>query len=133
MRASVRELFELHRELDVRQRAASELQVELRILAGRNPLALDARLHAPDLASPLLGKRVAIHESVRELEVARGDDRVTGDEASLGKRLELPGLRVSAEVRLVAAERSGQRSLVAFRSQPRIDAERPALRCAVAD
>ena len=98
MRAAVRELFELHGELDVGQRAAAELEVELRVFAGRDALALDARLHAPDLASPLLGERIAVHELVREVDEAFADLGVAGDEPRLGERLELPRLRPPLEV-----------------------------------
>ena len=47
-RTLVAELQELHGPLDVGQRPASELQVELRVLARRDPLPLDAGLHPPD-------------------------------------------------------------------------------------
>ncbi len=78
---TVFELLELHRELDVGQRAAAELEVEAGVFAGRDALALDARLHATDLAPPGLGERIAVHvlpgafeERATELGVA-GDER----------------------------------------------------------
>ena len=60
MLASVDELEQLHGELDVGERAAAELEVELRILAGWDAFALDARLHPPDLADVVVGHRAAV-------------------------------------------------------------------------
>ena len=71
MLAAVDELEQLHGELDVGERAAPELEVELRVLAGRDALPLDARLHAPDLAHVVVGERLA---------------RTTNGSASSGKR-----------------------------------------------
>ena len=42
------ELQELDGPLDVGKRPRAELQVELRVFAGRDPLALDTCLHEPD-------------------------------------------------------------------------------------
>src|SRR5262249_44522110 len=133
MPTAVRELFELHRELDVGQRAAPQLQVELRFLARRNALALDPRLHAAHVAPPVLGERVAIDELLRELHEPRADIAVARADARFGERLELPRLRPLFEVGPVAAERARQRSLVAFGPQARVDAERASFRGAVAD
>src|SRR3954471_14923445 len=47
---AVLQLQQLGRPLDIAQRPAPELQMELRVLAGRNALPLDARFHPPDLA-----------------------------------------------------------------------------------
>src|SRR5215204_1244534 len=51
------ELEQLHGPLDVRQRPPAELEVKLRVLARRDPLALDAGLHAAHLALVVGGKR----------------------------------------------------------------------------
>ena len=133
MRAPVGELFELHRELDVGQRAAAELEVELRVFARRDALALDPRLHPPHLASPLFRKRVAVDEAVGQLDEAFAELDVARHEPRFGERLELPRLRPLREVRLVAAERTRERALRAFGTQARVDAERASLRRAVAD
>ena len=134
MRAAVRELLELHGELDVGERAAAELEVELRILAGRDALALDARLHAPHLAPPLLGERVAVHERVRERRrSARRARRRRRRTRALVSAWNSHVCAHCSKYVAVAAERSRERALVAFGPQPRVDAERSALRRAVAD
>ena len=45
----VLQLEHLRGELDVRERTAAQLEVELRVLTGRDPLAFDARLHPTNL------------------------------------------------------------------------------------
>ena len=62
---AVHELQQLHGELDVGQRAATELQVELRVLARRDALLLDAHLHPPDVLGRVVGERVAVDERLR--------------------------------------------------------------------
>ena len=51
----VPELHQLHGPLDVGEAAAPELGVRRRVGAARQPLGVDARLDAPDLAHRLLG------------------------------------------------------------------------------
>ena len=63
---AVLQLQELRGELDVGQRAPPELEVELRIVARRDALALDARLDAPDLADFVVGERAVPHEVVEQ-------------------------------------------------------------------
>ena len=128
MRGAVHELQQLDGELDVGQRAAAELQVELRVVARADALALDAGLHAPDLADLRLRERVAVHERRDELEEAVGDLGVAGDEPGAQQRLELPRQRPPLVVALVAAQRARERALLALGSQVRVDAEHPPLR-----
>src|SRR3546814_10545095 len=49
----VAQLEQLHRPLDVRERAGPELEVDLRVLVGGDALLLDAHLHPADVASVL--------------------------------------------------------------------------------
>ena len=67
-----------------------ELQVELRVLAGWDALALDARLHAADLADVVLGHRPFVHELLGERAESPAECGVAGDEPGLGERLALP-------------------------------------------
>ena len=129
----MRELFELHGEFDVGERAAAELQMELRVFAGWDPLTLDAGLHAPDLAAPVVGHRIAVDERCDEIEETLADFGVARDHARLGQRLELPRLAPAFVVGAVPVERSRKRALVAFGPQPRVDAERRALTRGLAD
>src|SRR5439155_3272294 len=133
VRAAERELLELHGELDVGQRATPELEMELRVFARRNALALDARLHAPHVAPPLRGERIAVHELLGEVDEPRAELGIARDHARLRQRLEFPRLRPLLEVRTVTAQRTGQWALVALGPQSRVDAEGSALRGAVAD
>ena len=80
--AAVDELEELHGELDVGQRAPPELEVELRVLARRDALAFDARLHAAHLAHVVVGERSVVGELVDELAEPRPELGVAGDEAA---------------------------------------------------
>ena len=61
---------------------ATELEVELRVLAGRDALALDARLHPADLAAPLFGERFAVHVLLGALEERSAELGVARDDAS---------------------------------------------------
>ena len=88
--AAVHELEQLHGELHVGEGSPPELEVELRILARWDAFALDARLHAPDLAHVVVGHRLRVRELGGELGEARAELGVTGDEARLGQRLALP-------------------------------------------
>ncbi len=124
MVAAVHELEQLHGELDVGQRAAPELQVELRIFAGRDALAFDARLHATDLAHVVVGHRASVRELVGERGEARAELGVAGDEPRLGERLALPGEAPLLVVRGESADRPRQRPLVALGSEAGVDAER---------
>src|ERR1700722_9182566 len=107
--------------------------MELRVFAGWDALAFDARLHAPDVAPPILGERIAVDEFLRELDEPRADAGVTRDESRLGERLEFPCLRPSLEVRAVPAEGSCERALIAFGPEPGVDAKCAPFRSAVAD
>ena len=90
MIAAVLELEELHEELDVRQRTSPQLEVELRVFAGRDPLALDASLHSTDLAHVVVGERSAVDDVVDERAKPRAELLVTGDDARLRERLPSP-------------------------------------------
>ena len=72
------ELEELGRELDVGERPSAQLEVELRIVPGRQPLAFDAGLHAPHLAHVLVAERPP-HMGLDDLHEAPTDIDVTGD------------------------------------------------------
>ena len=127
VRRAVLELEQLHGELDVRERAAAQLEVELGVLARRDALPLDARLHAPHLAHVVLGERVAVHERLDELDEPLGELGVAGDRTRLEQRLELPRQRPPLVVRPVAVEAARERALLALGSQVGVDAERLAL------
>src|SRR3954452_23646295 len=98
--------------------------MELRVLTGRDPFALDARLHAPDLARVVVGHRLSVREVGGDAGEARAELAVAGHEPRLGECLALPREPPLRVVLQEAADRAGQRTLVAFRSQARIDAER---------
>ena len=117
------ELEQLHEELDVGQRAAPELQVELRVLAGRDPLALDARLHAPDLTPVVVGEGLAVHDVVDEVSRSAPEVGVAGHDARLRQRLPFPRERPPLVVGRVAVEGTRERALVALGAEPRVDAE----------
>ena len=106
---AVRELLELHGELDVGERAAAELEVELRVLAGRDALALDARLHPADLATPLFGERFAVHVLRAR---SRGSARPSSGSPATGRaRVSAWNSHTSrplAPVRVVARRASGR-------------------------
>ena len=91
--AAVPQLLELHRELDVGERAAAELQVELRVVARRDPFALDAGLHPTDLSDPFVGEVGPVHEGFRRREEPGTEVCVAGGEPGLDEGLELPGQR----------------------------------------
>src|SRR5581483_10161886 len=86
---AVLELEELRRPLDVGQRPAAELEMELRVLARRDALALDARLHATNLADLVDGERPPPDEAVGDLHEPRADAGVTGDDPCARERLSL--------------------------------------------
>ena len=65
--------------------AAPELEVELRVFAGWDPLALDARLDATNLADVVLGERLAVHDVVDERAERLAELRVAGDDARLAR------------------------------------------------
>ena len=130
---AVRELFELHREFDVGERASAELEMELWILAGRDALALDARLHPADLTTPPFRERFAVHVLVRGLHEARTKVGVAGDGPGSRQRLELPHLRPLAPVGVVALDRSGEHAVPAVGPEPRVDTERLTLGRVLAD
>src|SRR4030088_3125142 len=92
MTRAVLQLEAVDGELDVRQGAAAELEVEARILVGWDALTLDARLHASHLAHGVLGERVAVHERLDQSREALGDRGVARDRSRLEQRLELPRL-----------------------------------------
>ena len=71
MGRAVLELEELHRELDVGEPALAELEMELRVFARRDPLALDACLDAADLARGVGRERVAVDERLDHRKEAR--------------------------------------------------------------
>ncbi len=121
---TVDELEQLHGELDVGERTAPELEMELRILTGRDPLALDARLHATDLAHVVVSHGLPVGELGRDRCEARAELGVAGNEARLGERLAFPRESPLRVVLAEPADRSRQRPLVALRSQARVDAER---------
>src|SRR3954471_7755550 len=102
--------------------------MELRVITRPDSLALDASLHPPDLANVGVGKRVAIDVRCDELEEAIHDARVAGDGASPARWLELPGERPRLLLARVPAKGAGERSLLAFRAQARVDAEHLPLR-----
>ena len=89
--------------------------------------------HAAHFATPLFGKRIAVHVLMRKVHEARPELGVPGDQASFGERLEFPYLGPLLEVALVRAERPRERALVAFGAESRVDAERAPFRSAVAD
>ena len=127
MLAAVDELEELHRELDVGQRPRAQLQVELRVLAGWDALALDPRLHAPDLAHVVLGKRSRYTNGSTSARNRSAERRRRRRRAGPEQRLELPGQPQSVVVRAVPVERPGERALLALRPQVGVDAEGLAL------
>ena len=133
MLTAVHELEQLHGELDVRHRAAPQLQVELRVLAGWDALAFDARLHAADLADVVLGHRPFVHELLGEGAESPAQCGVARDEPGLGERLALPGQAPLLVVRPEPADRPRQRPLVALGPEPGVDAEGLALRGGRAD
>src|SRR5207245_3184681 len=118
------ELQELHGELDVRQRASPELQVELASLAGRDALAFDARLHAAHLARLVLAEGTVVGGVLGDAHEPAGDVGIARDGPCLRQRLTLPDQAPSAVVGAVAIERARQRALAPLRPQPRVDAER---------
>ena len=119
--AAVLQLEELHAELDVGQRAAPELEVELRVLARWDALALDARLHAAHLARVGVGERPRVHDVVDELAEPLADVGVAGHEPRLHQRLALPGEAPLVVVAGVAAERAGERALAPLGAEAGVD------------
>ena len=105
-----------------RQRPAAELEVELRVLAGRDALALDARLHAPDLADVVLGERSRYTNVLGQLAEPpaqrRRRRRRTGPWSSAWSS---HGSAPPLVVRPEAVERPGQRALVALGAQRGVD------------
>ncbi len=118
------ELQQLHGELDVRHRTASEFEVELWVLAGRDAFAFDSSLHPPDFAHVVVGERLPVHEPVRERAEPGTESGITGDEARLGEGLPLPGEAPLLVVRGEAADGSCERPLVALWSESSVDPER---------
>jgi hypothetical protein len=78
-RSAVLELEELHGELHVGERALGQLEVELRILAGRDPLLLDADLHPADLVGELVGPGFPDHEPLHHRHEPRAEVGVARD------------------------------------------------------
>src|SRR5262245_48912549 len=133
MHAAVLELQQLHEELDVRQRATSELQVELRIFAWRDAFALDTRLHAPHLAPVVLGEGASVDDVVDERAETRAHRGISRHDARLRQGLTLPGEAPAAVVGLVPREGPRERALVPFWPETSVDAEGLALRGGRAD
>ena len=126
VRHAVSELEQLHRELDVGQRAAAELEVELRVVAGRDPLLLDAHLHAPHLA--LLGgaQGPLPHGGLDPVDEPAPELGVAGHVAHAQVRLPLPGRRPPVEVARPSPRGCGP----AGRCVPRVGGRRRRPRCA---
>jgi hypothetical protein len=121
----VAQLQQLRRPLDVRERAASELEVELSVLPSRYPLPLDPGLHAPDLAL-VVGRQSRRPDGVVEDAQQRGRHvGVAGDGSGPGHRLALPDRRPPLEVGAVALDAARQQALLALGSQVDVDAPQP--------
>ena len=74
---AVLKLQQLGRELDVGKRTAAQLEVELRILASGDALALDACLHASHLAHVIVCQCTP-HVGLNDLHEPTADIGVTG-------------------------------------------------------
>ena len=81
----------------------------------------------------MLVERISVHERVSGAEEALPQVGVTGDDARLRQRLELPDLTPLLPVRLVAFDRAREHPLLSLGTQARIDSERLALRSGLAD
>ena len=99
--------------------------MELGVLAGRDPLALDARLHPPDGGHVALGEGPVPDELVDERHEPLAQGPVAGHDAGPSKRLALPGLGPAVEVRRVPVQVAGQASLAAFGPEPEVDRRHP--------
>ena len=119
------QLQELRRPFDVGQRSLPELQVELGILAGRDPLPFDAGLHPPDVGHVRLGEGTTPDEGLDDRHEPRAEITVAGHDARPHQGLALPGLCPALEVRVVAVRAAREAALAAFGPKAQIERHDP--------
>src|SRR3546814_20811340 len=96
----VAQLEQLHRPLDVRERAGPELEVDLRVLVGGDALLLDAHLHPADVASVLGRERPGPDRLGDVPDEGVAEREVTGHRTNPQVGLALPGRRDRKSTRL---------------------------------
>ena len=117
------ELEQLGRPLDVGQPARSQLEVQLRVGPGRQPLGLDPGLHAAHLGHRRRVERVGVDPGLGLGAEPPGQLGVAGHRPHLDQRLQLPRLGPPVPVGQVAAEGPRQRPVAALGTQVGVDLE----------
>ncbi len=121
VRTSVHELQQLHRELDVPQTTAAELELAVGEPGGH--VVLDAAAHRLHVLDEVLTLGRRPHVRPHDVEVRLTQLGVTRDRPGLQQRLELPGPRPLLVVGGVSVQRADQRTRLALRPQRRVDLE----------
>ena len=111
------QLEQLCGPLHVAERAAAELQVELRIVSGRDPFALDAGLHPAYLPLGGLVERRRPHRLVRQRHEASDHLLVTGNGPGAQQGLAFPGLAPALVVAREGLEAARERALAPLRAE----------------
>ena len=105
--ATVHELQQLHRELDVADATATALDLAF-VEPALVELGLAARLHRADLPNDVGPRHVGKDAPARFVEEARAEPVVARHRARLQQRLELPRVRPPVPVRGVRTERAAR-------------------------
>ena len=121
----VLQLQELDGPFDVGKGTPAEFQVELGVLARRDPFPLDPGLHLPDLADVVDGERRVPDERRHDLLEAAAHLGIAGDHAAAEKRLAFPELGPPLVVALVGGHAAGKGALAAFGSQVGVGRPQP--------
>ncbi|CAG7335471.1 hypothetical protein PICSAR61_04298 [Mycobacterium avium subsp. paratuberculosis] len=119
--AAVHQLQELHREFDVAQPAAAQLDLAAADVGGHQ--LLDAPAHRLHLDHEVLAFAGHPHHRHQRVQVASAELRVAHGRTGFQQRLELPRLGPALVVGDVRLHGADQLAAAAFRSQPGVDLE----------
>ena len=125
--ARMEKLLRLRDEFNLANAAAAKLHVSLEF-TGANHFVLDAILHRADLVQRLRIDRARITKRLNGFQKFRGQPLVARHATRLDQHHPLPGLAPLRVIIFVALQRPAERSGIAFRTEPQVDAKQRAFR-----